>query len=156
MAVTILDRNDPRFPQGGPDPEADNLHRQRLSHAKKKDEREEFIKETVKIAVGPKATMSEVILRYPRSVHYIDTKDEDDIVIKRDRVWTNGRYVFAVYSDNVPWHGVSRDEWEAGARNAVEKFCAIHNASIKFGPRQEDTNRYNIMAEVSEPIEVAK
>ena len=155
MPFEILDRSDPRFPQGGPNVEDDQLSRQIRAHRAKKDEREEFTKETVVISTGPKNTASEVVVKYPRSAQIIEHKDDLDNVIKRERVWTNGRFVFAVYTDNPNWHRAARDEWESAARNALEKFCALRGATIKMGPRAEDMNRYNIMVEVNNPIQEA-
>lgn len=152
MAMQVLDRNDPRFPKGGPDVDNDLLARQQIAHSRKVDEREEFQTEAVTISTGPKNTASVVNLRWPRSARIIEHKDDLDNVVKRERVWTGGRFVFAVYGDNPDWHKAARDEWEAAARNAIEKFAAIRNASIIFGPRQEDTNRYNVMCEVREPL----
>lgn len=152
MAMTVLDRNDPRFPKGGPDIEDDALARQMRAHAARKDEREEFVKEVVTISTGPSNTAHKVTLRYPRSARIIEHKDDLGNIEKRERVWTNGRYIFAVYADNEGWHKAARDEWGAGACNAIEKFAAVHNVSIIFGPRPEDTNRYNIMAECREAI----
>ncbi len=153
MAFQMLDHSDPRFPKGGPDPEADHLARQKLEHARKVDEREEFQNETVTISTGPKNVAADVVLRWPRSARIIEETDDLGNVVHRKRLWTGGRFIFAVYADNPSWHKAARDEWEAGARNAIEKFAAVRNLSIVNGPRQEDTNRYNVMAETREPIE---
>jgi hypothetical protein len=152
MAFQVIDRSDPRFP---PNKEigADYLARQQMMHARRIDEKEEFVKETMTISTGPKNTQAEVVVRFPRSARIIEHKDDLDNVIKRERIWTNGRFIFAVYSDNESWHKAARDEWEAGARNAIEKFAAVHNVSITVGPRPEDSNRYNIMAECREAIQ---
>ncbi len=152
MAMQIIDRSDPRFPHDMAIGD-DQLARQRLLHARRVDEKEEFIKETVKISTGPKNIAVDVVLRYPRSAQIIEHKDDLDNVTKRERIWTNGRFIFAVYSDNEDWHKAARDEWEAGARNAIEKFAAVRGAAIISGPRPEDTNRYNIMAECREAIQ---
>lgn len=154
MAMTILPRDDPRFPKGGPDPENDQLSRQQRAHWARKDEREQFQSETVTITVGPKAVKMDVVLRWPSSARIVEEADpEDDLGnVKRTRVWTGGKYIFAVYADNPVWHQADRAEWEAGARSAIEKFAAIRGVSITNGPRQEDTNRYNIMAETREEI----
>jgi hypothetical protein len=154
MAMTILPRDDPRFPKGGPDPENDQLSRQQRAHAAKKDEREKFTSETVSIAVGPKATKMDVVLCWPSSARIVEEADPEDELgnVRRSRIWTGGKYIFAVYANNLPWHAADRAEWEAGARNAIEKFAAIRGLTITSGPRQEDTNRYNIMAETREEI----
>ncbi len=104
------------------------------------------------ISTGPKNTAVVVNLKWPRSARIVEHKDDLGNVERRERIWTPGRYVFAVYSDNPDWHKAARDEWEAGARNAIEKFAATRNLTIITGPRQEDTNRYNVMAETREPI----
>ncbi len=152
MAFQILDRADPRFPQGGPDPEADQLARQKIMHARRVDEKEEFTSETVTISAGPKNTSVDVVVKFPRSARIVEQKDDLDNVIHRERVWTNGRFAFAVYSENPLWHKAARDEWEAGARNALEKFAAMRGATIMNGPKAEDTNRYNMMIELRERI----
>lgn len=152
MAITFLEPGDVRYPRGGPNPEDDRLARQRRAHAAKIDEREEFLTEEITISIGPKNEAHTVVLRYPRSAFVKEHRDDLDNVVKRERVWTNGRFVFAVYADNPSWHKAARDEWEAGARQAIEKFTAIRGNTIIAGPRQEDTNRFNIMAEVREPI----
>ena len=151
MAFQVIDRSDPRFPhdmQIGPD----RLARQMVEHARRVDEKEEFVKETVTISTGPKNTAVDVVVRYPRSAQVVEERDDLDNVVNRKRIWTNGRFIFAVYRDNEPWHKAARDEWEAAARNAIEKFAAVHSATITVGPRQEDTNRYNVMAECREAI----
>jgi len=151
MAFQVIDRSDPRFPSDmpiGPD----YLERQKVMHMRRVDEKEEFVKEKVTISTGPKNTAAEVVLRYPRSARIIEHKDDLDNIVSRERVWTNGKFIFAVYADNPDWHKAARDEWEAGARNAIEKFAAIRGALIERGPRQEDTNRYNVMAECREAI----
>ena len=150
MAIQVLDRNDPRFPQGGPNVDDDRLARQKRAHAARNDEREEFQEEAVTVSTGPKNTAAVVKLRWPRSAQIVEHKDDLDNVVRRERIWTNGRFVFAVYADNPDWHKAARDEWEAAARNAIEKFCAVKGASITFGPRNEDGNRYNMMAECRE------
>jgi hypothetical protein len=150
--MEMLDHADPRFPKGGPNIEEDMLARQKRAHARRVDEREEFQREEVTISTGPKNTAVVVALRWPRSAYIQETRDDLDNVVHRERVWTGGRFVFAVYSDNPDWHKAARDEWEAGARNALEKFCAMRNLSIVQGPRPEDTNRYNVMVETREPI----
>lgn len=154
MAMTIIPRNDPRFPQGGPDPENDQLSRQQRAHAAKKDEREQFRKEVVSITIGPKKDAIKVHLKWPQSAQIVEVPDGNDDLgnVRRERVWTGGRYIFAVYNENPEWHSVPRDEWEAGARNAIEKFAAIKGVTVILGPKQEDTNRYNIMAETREQI----
>ncbi len=152
MAFQVLDRNDPRFPKGGPDVDNDYLAKQVIAHHRRQDEREEFITEVVMISFGPDKKAVEVKLRWPRSARIIETRDDLDNVIHREREWTGGRFIFAVYADNPGWHSQARDEWEAGARNAIEKFAAMRNLAIVAGPRQEDTNRYNMMAETREPI----
>ena len=153
MAVVMIDRADPRF-KVPTDVEVrpDRLERDRIMHRRKKDEREDFVTEEVTIQVGPKAAPAVLKLRWPKSAEIIEEKDDLDNVVARTRVWTNGRYIFAVYADNPEWHKATREEWEGAAKNAIEKFCAIRGASIIFGPRQEDTNRYNIMVEVRDPI----
>lgn len=156
MAMTIIPRDDPRFPKGGPDPDNDQLSRQQRAHAAKRDEREQFQTETVSITTGPKKVEVKVNLRWPRSARIVEVPDDgdDDLGnVRRQRVWTGGRYIFAVYNENPDWHAVPRDEWEAGASNAIEKFAAIKGVTITLGPKQEDTNRYNIMAETREIIE---
>ena len=154
MVMQILDRNDPRFPKGGPDIADDKLAREGRAIRARQDEREEFVKVDVTISTGPKNDQNKVVLKYPRSARIIEHRDDLGNVVKREREWTNGRFLFAVYADNAPWHKAARDEWEAGARNAIEKFSAMHGLTIMFGPRQEDTNRYNIMAELREAINV--
>ncbi len=153
MAIQILDRNDPRFPQGGPDIDNDRLARQKIEHARKVDEREEFVKETVTISTGPKNTAANVVVKYPRSAQIVEHKDDLGNVERRERVWTKGRFAFAVYSDNPDWHKAARDEWEAGAKNGLEKFAAMRGCEIIHGPRPEHTNRYNVMVEFREPIQ---
>lgn len=153
MPFQILDETDPRWNAPtefvkGPD----RLARQIIEHRRKKDERESFVTEEVTISIGPKNTAAKVYLKWPKSAQIVEERDDLDNVIARKRVWTNGRFVFAVYAENPDWHKAARDEWEAGARNAIEKFCAMKGASITFGPRQEDMNRYNIMVEVRDPL----
>lgn len=152
MAMTVIDRNDPRFPGGGPNPENDQLSRQQRAHAAKVDEREEFKTETVTVSTGPKNTPMDVVLRWPRSAQIIERKDGLGNVERRERIWTGGKYVFAVFGDNPGWHKAARDEWEAGARSALEKFAAVKKVNIITGPKQEDTNRYNLMCETRETI----
>ena len=152
MAMSVLDRSDPRFPKGGPDPENDQLSRQQRAHAARQDEREEFQSETVTISAGPKNEPMDVALRWPRSARIVEHRDDLGNVERRERIWTGGKFIFAVFSDNPEWHKADRAEWEAGARNAIEKFAAMRNLTITAGPRQEDTNRFNQMAEVREPI----
>lgn len=65
----------------------------------------------------------------------------------------DGNYIFAVYADNPAFHSRGRDEWESVAKNAIEKFAGMKGLQIKLGPRVEDHNRYNFMAEFSRPIE---
>jgi hypothetical protein len=159
MAIQMIDRSDPRFPSDMPIGD-DMLARQKLLHARRVDEREEFIKETVTVSTGIKgpggrSTTADIVVRYPRSAQIIEHKDDLDNVVRRERIWTNGRFIFAVYNDNPAQHSMDRDVWEALARNAIEKFAAVHNANIIFGPRTEDTNRYNIMAECREAIQDA-
>ncbi len=158
MAMQIIDRSDPRFPhdmQIGPD----RLERQQVEHARKVDEREEFVKETMTVSTGAKgpggkSVTIDIVVRYPRSARIEEERDDLGNVVNRKRVWTNGRFIFAVYNDNPDAHSLDREIWEAYARNAIEKFAAIHNnANIISGPRQEDTNRYNIMAETREAIQ---
>ncbi len=152
MAMTVLDREDPRFPKGGPDPNNDQLSRQQRAHAARQDEREEFQSETVTISAGPKNAAMDVVLRWPRSARIVEYRDDLGNIERRERIWTGGKFIFAVFSDNPEWHKADRAEWEAGARNAIEKFAAMRNLTITTGPRQEDTNRFNQMAEVREPI----
>jgi hypothetical protein len=151
MAFEVLGRDDPRFPKGkdlGPD----RLTQQQMAHSRKVDEKEVFTSETVTISTGPKNVAQDVVLRFPRSARIVETRDDLDNVIHRERVWTGGKFVFAVYADNEPWHKAARDEWESAGRNAIDKFCAMRNLNIIHGPRAEDTNRYNIMAETREEI----
>lgn len=152
MAIQILDRNDPRFPKGGPDPEDDQLARQKRMIRARKDERDVFKSETVQITVGPKKEKAEVVIKWPSSAQIIEHLDDLGNVERRERIWTGGRFIFAVYSDNQAWHSVSRDEWEAAAGNALEKFAALKGVSIILGPKQEDLNRYNIMVETRENL----
>lgn len=152
MAMTIIDRNDPRSQGGRPDPDNDMLSRQQRINAARQDEREEFQTETVTISTGPENTEQEVALRWPRSARIVETRDDLGNVVHRERIWTGGKFVFAVYSDNPEWHKAARDEWEAAGRNAIEKFAAMKGLTITMGPKQEDTNRFNIMAEVREEI----
>lgn len=155
MAMTIIPRDDPRYPKGGPDPENDQLSRQQRAHWSKKDEREKFQPEVVTITTGPKKVPINVNLKWPRSARVVEIPDADEDGlgnVRRERVWTGGRYIFAVYAENPEWHSAGRDEWEAGARNAIEKFAAIKGVTVILGPKQEDTNRYNIMAETREAI----
>ncbi len=152
MAMTVIDRSDPRHPRGGPDPENDQLSRQQRAHAARQDEREEFQSATVSVSTGPKNAPMDVVLRWPRSARIIEHKDDLGNIERRERVWTGGRFIFAVYGDNPEWHKADRVEWESGARNAIEKFAAMRNLTITNGPRQEDTNRYNQMAECREEI----
>jgi hypothetical protein len=121
-------------------------------HRRKVDEREEFVNETVDISFGPKATVVPVNLKWPKSAEIVNEYDDLDNIVARRRVWSNGMFVFAVYGENPQWHKTSRDEWEAAAGNALEKFCAMRKVSIKAGPKQEMMNRYNIMVETNEPM----
>jgi len=158
MAFQVIDRSDPRFPhdmQIGPD----RLERQIAEHARRVDEREEFVKEPVTVSTGTKgpggkSITLDIVVRYPRSARIVEHKDDLGNVVNRERIWSNGRFIFAVFSDNPEAQTLDRDVWEAYARNAIEKFAAVHNANIIFGPRPEDTNRYNIMAECREAIHV--
>ncbi len=158
MAFQVIDRSDPRFPhdmQIGPD----RLERDRLEHARRVDEKEEFVKETIIVSTGAKgpggkSMTFDVVVKYPRSARIVEHKDDLGNVERRERVWSNGRFIFAVYSDNPEAQSLDRAVWEAYARDAIEKFAAVHNnANIISGPRQEDTNRYNIMAETREAIQ---
>ena len=152
MAIQILERNDPRFPQGGPDPESDQLARQKAMIRARQDERDVFKTETVQITFGPKKDKQDVVLKWPSSARIVETHDDLGNVVHRERVYTGGRFIFAVYAENQHWHTVSRDEWEAAATNAIEKFAAAKGVSIIMGPKQEDMNRYNIMAETRENL----
>jgi hypothetical protein len=152
MAMTIIDRNDPRSQGGRPDPNNDMLSRQQRMNAARVDEREEFQTETVTISTGPKNEKQGVVLRWPRSARIVEHRDDLGNVERRERIWTGGKFVFAVYSDNPEWHKAARDEWEAAGRNAIEKFAAMKGLTITLGPKQEDTNRFNLMAETREPI----
>lgn len=63
------------------------------------------------------------------------------------------RFLFAVFRDqSEDIQEASRDEWSTAGSDALEKYCALHDLSIKFGPRGEDTNRYNMMVETNETI----
>lgn len=150
--MEVLDRSDPRFPKGGPNVENDNLSRQQAMIRGRKDEKEIFKTETVPITFGPKKEKQEVILKWPSSARIIEHRDDLDNVVKRERVYTGGKYIFAVYADNPHWQSVSRDEWQSAATNAIEKFAAMKGVSIVLGPRPEDMNRYNIMAETRENL----
>ena len=79
MAIQILERNDPRFPQGGPDPESDQLARQKAMIRARQDERDVFKSETVQITFGPKKEKQDVVLKWPSSARIVETHDDHRI-----------------------------------------------------------------------------
>lgn len=134
MAVTIT--------PGSLEPldENDVVFRQKRALAARQDPTDTFKTESVEVEFGPKDEKTGKRSRRAVTLRYA----------------YNSTYLFAVYADNPGWVDVDRDEWEAGARNAIEKFCAVQNLQIKFGPRPEDSNRYNLMVEVARVIEYSE
>ncbi len=131
MAVTVLAGLD-RMSKD------DAVYRQQVEHASRTDPKDTFKMVDIEIEYGPK----------------LDGKRARDKLTLRYAY--DSTYLFAVYGDNPAWGNRDRDEWDAGARNAIEKFCATNNLQIKFGPRPEDMNRYNLMAECGRVIEYAE
>jgi len=66
----------------------------------------------------------------------------------------DGWYMFAVYGDNPHLQSMDRDEWNALAAHALEKFAGERGMRVKLGPRPEDHNRYNWMVEFDKAVEM--
>lgn len=132
MAVHVITQMD----RGTDD---DVVTRQRREHQARVDATETFKNVTVKIEYGPKKANG--------------SRDRADVVL---RYALDSCYIFAVYADNPDWADRDRDEWESGAKNAIEKFLAMKNLQVKMTPKPEDTNRYNVMCEAHKPIEVSE
>ncbi len=116
----------------------DTIARQRREHAMRVDPKERFKNEKVVVEDGPADSKgnrqrSEIVLRYA----------------------VDSPYVFAVYSENKAFHSRGDSEWQASARVALQKFAAMRDLQIKFGPRPEDGTPFNHMAELDKPIEVS-
>ncbi len=132
MAVHVITQlNDPS------NPDSDIVVRQQQDAARRRDPSDEYKTVEVEIESGPKDAKNGrrarvgLMLKFP----------------------LDGTHVFAVYGDNPAFHSIDRDEWEAAARNAIEKFAGVRGLSITSGPKPENHNRYNMMAEVNKPIE---
>ena len=124
MAVTMISNLGPNSPD-------DIVVRQRAEHMAKVDAKAVFENEVVKSTFGPAKTPVEVMLRYE----------------------SGSTFAFACYNENDDWHDRSREEWAAGAGDALEKFCAMRDVQIIAGPRPEITNRYNLFVEVRGRLE---
>jgi hypothetical protein len=122
------------------DPENDYVYRTQRAAAeqeKKVRQTETFRKELVTVEYGApdlktrKRPSSTVVLKVPY----------------------DSQFAFAVYAENPEFHVRDRLEWEACAKDALEKFAAMAGVAIKLGPRPEDMNRYNFMVEMARPLE---
>jgi hypothetical protein len=127
MGFTVLTQ------ENGPD---DFVRRMQAAHARRVDPSDVYKTVQVTVEHGPKNEKG-VRARSPITLRYA----------------MDAPYLFAVFGDNQTWADLDRDEWDAAAKNAIEKFCAVRNLQIKFGPRPEDGNRYNWMCETSRVIE---
>lgn len=125
MAITMINTLDSRENN-----EDDVVFRQRAAARAKVDPKEAFKTEKVNIHFGPTKVKSEINLR-----------------------WASGsRFIFAVFAENKGWQDQPGDVWKAASFDALQRFAAIHNYAITFGPRHEDTNNYNFMVEVRDPL----
>lgn len=119
------------------DPMSDVVNRQQAAARERQDPGDSYEFTSVKVEAGAK-----------------DSKTGKRLQIEVKLKWAwDGRYVFAVYSDNPIFMDEERDVWDGAARNALEKFCAIKGVRIKLGPRPEDGNRYNYMTETEKVID---
>jgi hypothetical protein len=132
MAVHVITQIDQNR-----DPMTDRLYRQQLEHARRQDPKEVF--ETVEVSVDDgkpdkdgHRPQSAVQLRYA----------------------LDSNYIFAVYGENEYWHSRSTDEWKSAAKDGLVKFAAIRNRRVVLGPRDEDSNRYNVMLELDQPVKM--
>lgn len=112
-------------PANPSNPASDRLYQMQMEHAARVDPTETFKTEQVKVKAGT------VNLKY---------------------AW-DSPYAFAVFADNAHFQEKDRAEWDAIAKDALEKFAAVKSRQIKFGPRPEDNNRYNHMIECDLPID---
>lgn len=126
MAVTIITQVDRPSKN-------DKLAQQQAEHRRRVDTRDSYVDEkvTVHFGAGGKDATHDITLTRP----------------------INGPYVFITAAKNqaIANHN-SYEVWQAVAHDAINKFCGLRSASIKFGPRPEDHNRYNFMAELQAPI----
>lgn len=113
-------------PADAANPANDRLYAQQMEHAARVDEREEFKTVVVTVKGGAK-----VNVKYALDSHY----------------------VFAVFAENKPHQALDKPEWDALAKDALEKFAAMNGRTIKFGPRAEDGQHYNMMVELDRAVE---
>ena len=135
MAVTLLDPSDPRI-QSQVDPRLDRIARQQRLMKKREVPREQFKTVRVSVEDGP-----------------VDAKGGRQRSNVTLRYAVDSFYLFAVFAENELFHTRTFDEWKAVATDALQRHCAIKGVGVKFGPRPEDTNRYNFMVEGDKPLE---
>lgn len=123
--------------KAGVDPMDDAVYRHQYEASKRVDKSDDYKNTTIEVEVGPKNATGK--------------RSRTPVVLKYA---LDGFYIFAVFKDNVPFHSLDREEWEHAAKNALEKFAATGGFQIKLGPRPEDGNRYNFMAELTKPVEM--
>ena len=121
----------------GKSPLDDVVYRQQAAARARQDKSDDYKTTEIEIEAGPKdgqgrRRRTKVKLKYA----------------------LDGYFVFAVYGENKDFHSLDREEWDAVAKNAIEKFAATGGHQIKLGPRAEDHNRYNFMAEFTRPVEM--
>ena len=120
----------------GKDPMLDAVYRAQMAAKQRQDKSDEYKLVSVEIEAGTKNAQG----RRPR-------------VKVNLKYALDGCFLFAVFRDNASFHDLDREEWEAAAKNALERYAAVNGLQIKSGPRPEDGNRYNFMIEATKPIE---
>ena len=111
----------------------DKLTQQQAEHRRRVDPKDSYVnaKVTVMFGAGGKDSQHEITLRYPvKGQHIFVTAAENQAIANRN----------------------SYEVWRAVAYDAINKFCGLRGVGVKFGPRPEDHNRYNFMAELQEAL----
>jgi hypothetical protein len=122
----------------GKDPWEDQVFRNQWESWDRKDATDEYKYTEVEVEYGPKPVKAG------------EKRNTAKVTLK---FALDGRYMFAVYGDNKHLHNQERDEWDAMAKNALEKFAGVNGFHVDLGPMPEQHNRYNYFVEFTKPIE---
>lgn len=116
----------------GKDPMADPVFRGQIAAKNRVDPTGTYFEEVVTVSSGPR-----------------DARKPEKIKLK---VAFDEPFVFAVYKENPTFHDRDELEWDAAARNALEKFVAAGGHQLKNGPLHEHGARYNYFIELLRPV----